>query len=790
VTVNRKDFGAFELHERIGTGGMASVFVGVQKSLERKVVLKILFPHLAEDAQLVARFEREARAAATLKHENIVQVIDCGRYEDVPYIAMEFIEGMDLQQWLAAWGVPPLELGLLMLRELFAGLEHAHLHHIVHRDIKPANIMFARDGTLKIMDFGLARRDSDSKGLTVMGSVLGTPAYMSPEQATGADTDERSDIFSAGVVAYELLSGAKPFEGATFSVILNSILTAEPRPLNEVNPIVPAELAAVVQRMMSKVPAERFQKSAEVSAELENAIDRLGLIRHREMLRLYAQDPRGYGDALREGRIKRYFEDGTRLAAQGPEKAEAAQLELRRVLFLDPSHRAALDLLKKLEREAARREADAARAAAAAPPAAASPTAAPPSPPPGAGPATPSSVAPPARLEPAPASAPPPGRVEPRGAPPSPPRPAPQPAARKPAPAAAVKPAGGRGMPLPLFPILIGAIALLGILLVIRLGRKPPVPPEPAESTHAPAAMSPVPAPVVAPPTAQSTPPSPPPLPATAPPQAVVPPPPAEAPPPRAVTPTPVTATTPATTSPPTETAPARPAAGQALLRVSTEPPGATVSIDGHRQSRPTNSSFPVGPGTHRLAFEKSGFYPQDMEVADLGAGESRAVGATLKPMSGAGLGQLVLHIKPTSKIFVDGVMVSGAGGEQTLKLAAGARVVRAENALGQQSWTETIPPNGTATIDYDFAVALKAAEQARAQGSVKVVTSGHDGARVLMDGKDTGLTTPCTIEHLAPGDHSVSVTLDGYTPDHPDITVTVRTGATADVKFKLKKHH
>ena len=342
MTVNRKDFGAFELHERIGTGGMASVFVGVQKSLERKVVLKILFPHLAEDAQLVARFEREARAAATLKHENIVQVIDCGRYEDVPYIAMEFIEGMDLQQWLAAWGVPPLELGLLMLRELFAGLEHAHLHHIVHRDIKPANIMFARDGTLKIMDFGLARRDSDSKGLTVMGSVLGTPAYMSPEQATGADTDERSDIFSAGVVAYELLSGAKPFEGATFSVILNSILTAEPRPLNEVNPIVPAELAAVVQRMMSKVPAERFQKSAEVSAELENAIDRLGLIRHREMLRLYAQDPRGYGDALREGRIKRYFEDGTRLAAQGPEKAEAAQLELRRVLFLDPSHRAAV----------------------------------------------------------------------------------------------------------------------------------------------------------------------------------------------------------------------------------------------------------------------------------------------------------------------------------------------------------------------------------------------------------------------------------------------------------------
>ena len=275
----------------------------------------------------------------------------------------------------------------------------------------------------------------------------------------------------------------------------------------------------------------------------------------------------------------------------------------------------------------------------------------------------------------------------------------------------------------------VSALVVTSVLLVTRLtvSRKAP-PPERVESAHLrdagprADAVSPVPAPVVPPPGAQSPPPasvSSPPPPVTPAAQAVVPPPPAvEAPLTKGVTPPP--ATTAATTSPPTETAPARPAAGQALLRVSTEPPGATVSIDGHRQSRPTNSSFPVGPGTHRLAFEKTGFYPQDMEVADLGAGESRAVGATLKPMSGAGSGQL---------------------------------------------------------------------EQARAQGSVKVVTSGQDGARVLMDGKDTGLTTPCTIEHLAPGDHSVSVTLDGYTPDHPDITVTVRTGATADVMFKLKKH-
>jgi len=239
MTVNKKDFGAFELHERIGSGGMASVFLGVQKSLDRKVVLKILYPHLAEDAQLVARFEREARAAALLKHENIVQVIDCGRQDDVPYIAMEFVEGMDLEKWLATWGIPPIEVGLLILRRVLrrAGARppaspraprHQAREHHVHAGRR------AQDHGLR-----LARHDSDSKGLTVVGSVMGTPAYMSPEQATGGEVDERSDIFSAGVMSYQLLSGGAPVsEGASYSVILNSILTAEPKLLNEVNPLI------------------------------------------------------------------------------------------------------------------------------------------------------------------------------------------------------------------------------------------------------------------------------------------------------------------------------------------------------------------------------------------------------------------------------------------------------------------------------------------------------------------------------------------------------------------------
>uniref|UniRef100_A0A832I5K1 Serine/threonine protein kinase n=1 Tax=Eiseniibacteriota bacterium TaxID=2212470 RepID=A0A832I5K1_UNCEI len=232
----KKDFGAFELHEKIGSGGMASVYLGVQKSLDRKVVLKILYPHLAEDEKLVQRFEREARAAAMLRHPNIVQVIDCGRHEDVAYIAMEFVEGLDLKKWMEQFGTPPIEIALQLISDMCAGIEHAHEARIVHRDIKPANIMLTPGGIVKIMDFGLARKGEDSTQMTVAGSVMGTPAYMSPEQATGEAVDERSDIFSAGVVAYELLGGQRPFQGDSYSTVLRAILTVEPPSLAAFNP--------------------------------------------------------------------------------------------------------------------------------------------------------------------------------------------------------------------------------------------------------------------------------------------------------------------------------------------------------------------------------------------------------------------------------------------------------------------------------------------------------------------------------------------------------------------------
>ncbi len=347
----KKDFGAFELHEKIGSGGMASVYRGVQKSLDRKVVLKVLYPHLAEDEKLVQRFEREARAAAMLRHEHIVQVIDCGRFEDVSYIAMEFVEGMDLKKWMDAHGSPPLEMGLLLLRDLCAGLEHAHQHRIVHRDIKPANLMFTPDGMLKIMDFGLARKGEDSTAVTVVGSVLGTPAYMSPEQATGEAVDERSDIFSAGVVGYELLGQQRPFVGDSYSTVLRSVLTIDPPRLEDVNPLVPAEAVTIINKMLQKDVSKRYARISQVRSDLEAVMDAMGLHRHRDLLRQYAQDPEGTAETLKKKRLGRHMDQGLYFETMGRGKIDDAILEFRRVVYLDPDNRDAREHLRKLEKE-------------------------------------------------------------------------------------------------------------------------------------------------------------------------------------------------------------------------------------------------------------------------------------------------------------------------------------------------------------------------------------------------------------------------------------------------------
>ena len=215
----RQTFHAFELREKIGAGGMSTVYRGVHKTLNYPVAIKILHPALAGDENFIVRFEREARAASSLQSNNIASVIDFGAENDAYFIVMEFIDGPDLSQLLERMledqeGICgfPAEIALILLEESAYGLQEAHAHSIIHRDVKPSNILLNTNGEVKIADFGLARDTSAisplyQRDLTMPGTVVGTPSYMSPEQAVSKESvDHRTDIFSLGVVAYQLLS--------------------------------------------------------------------------------------------------------------------------------------------------------------------------------------------------------------------------------------------------------------------------------------------------------------------------------------------------------------------------------------------------------------------------------------------------------------------------------------------------------------------------------------------------------------------------------------------------------
>jgi len=340
-----KDFGAYELRDRIGKGGMAWVYLATQKNLDRPVALKILFPHLAEDEKLVARFQLEARSAAQMRHENVCQVYDFGRHGEQFYIAMEYVEGLNLREWIDTKGTPPLEIALLMLRDICRGLEHAHRRNIIHRDIKPSNVMFTPEGVIKLMDFGLARRAEETTGITMVGSMLGTPAYMSPEQARGEKLDRATtDIFSFGIVCYELLSGSRPFQGDTSS-IARAILYAEPRPLDALDPLVPPGVEAMIRSMLEKDANLRVQSVTMVRQAFDQSIAALGISHERGLLGDYAADPEGVGAELRAKRLARHLENVREAEARGDQLATLR--EYRCVAFLDPTHKGALAYLRE-----------------------------------------------------------------------------------------------------------------------------------------------------------------------------------------------------------------------------------------------------------------------------------------------------------------------------------------------------------------------------------------------------------------------------------------------------------
>jgi serine/threonine-protein kinase len=267
--VERETIGErYTVEARIGQGGMAEVFRGFDPSLDRTVAIKILVHPFDRDAGFVARFRREAQAAARLNHPNIVGVFDAGADGDTQYIVMEYIEGRTLASFLAAGGTPSPMQAVELTEKVASALQAAHEHGIVHRDIKPANVMVTRAGAVKVMDFGIARVQSDATAPQT-SSVIGTPAYFSPEQAQGQPVDARSDIYSLGCVLYEMLAHHQPFTGDTPVAIAYKQVNETPPPPSASNPDVPPRLDAVVMKCMAKNPANRYQSAAELIADLE-----------------------------------------------------------------------------------------------------------------------------------------------------------------------------------------------------------------------------------------------------------------------------------------------------------------------------------------------------------------------------------------------------------------------------------------------------------------------------------------------------------------------------------------
>ena len=260
----------YEIQNRIGRGGMADVFLARDVLLDRPVAIKVLFPEYATDPNFVERFRREAQSAANLNHPNIVSVYDWGKYSNTYFMAMEYVQGRTLADILRANGHVSSVQAAEIASEVSAALSFAHRNGVVHRDIKPANILIGTAGAVKVADFGIARAMNapTESNLTQVGSVMGTATYFSPEQAQGAQPDPRSDLYSLGIVLYEMVAGKPPFTGENPVSIAYKQVHDAPQPLNQIVADVPRPFEAIVAKLLAKNPDMRYADADAVRDDL------------------------------------------------------------------------------------------------------------------------------------------------------------------------------------------------------------------------------------------------------------------------------------------------------------------------------------------------------------------------------------------------------------------------------------------------------------------------------------------------------------------------------------------
>ena len=263
--------------EEMAAGGMAVVYRAIQDGLDRTVAIKALKSSAAAEEHLVARFEREAQALARFQHENIIHVYDFHRERGAMFIVMEYVQGIDLYDLLDRCGKLPYEIAAIITMQVARALDYIHYRGILHRDIKPANIMVSRQGGVKLMDFGIVQ-DRNQSDLTQTGTGIGTPSYMSPEQILGDRLDARSDLFSLGIVLYQMATGQKPFVEDAERSVMHQIRLTEHAPAHSLNPEIPRELDRIIDSCLQKQPRDRWRSAQPLIMELERF-----LAKHVEM---------------------------------------------------------------------------------------------------------------------------------------------------------------------------------------------------------------------------------------------------------------------------------------------------------------------------------------------------------------------------------------------------------------------------------------------------------------------------------------------------------------------------
>jgi serine/threonine protein kinase len=345
----------YKVVELIGSGGMANIYKAIQLSLDRPIALKIMHQHLTVEEGFVVRFEKEAKQAAQLQHENIVSIIDYGADNGVYYIAMEHIDGKNLKEILERQKRLPLEICLLISHQIAEGLKYAHAHNLIHRDIKPSNIILSNDGRVMLTDFGIAK-GCDDLTITGTGQMIGSPAYMSPEQAAGRPMDHRSDIFSLGIIMYEIICGEKPFKGDTYQEMVASIMSKEPESMQKLRIDVNTEIEEQVRKALVKDVESRFQNAEELADKIYTELQRYKIPPVKKLISSFLSNPIKVTTKLRTDKISNHMESALYYVTMGEGRLKEAKKEFQEVLRYDKNNKAAREYLKKLEARADRSE--------------------------------------------------------------------------------------------------------------------------------------------------------------------------------------------------------------------------------------------------------------------------------------------------------------------------------------------------------------------------------------------------------------------------------------------------